>query len=103
MSMDINRLKALWEQSNDKYGDAKKIGTTYMTMYNIINKQRPFRVDLLEKIAAFYHVPVGYFFDEADEAGTSEKDKRIAYLEGEVDALQGTLKLFHDKLSDMHL
>ena len=96
--MNVGRLKVLWEQSKDKYGDAEKIGTTYQTMYNIIYKQRPFKVDLLEKIAKFYHVPIGYFFDETDATGVAEKDRRIAFLEGKVKALQETLRLFHDKL-----
>ena len=101
--MNIGRLKALWERSTDKYGDAEKIGTTYQTMYNIIYKERPFKVDLLEKIAKFYHVPVGYFFDETDAKGLPEKDRRIAYLEGKVKAMQETLRLFHDKLGGLHL
>lgn len=96
--MNIERLKALWERSTDKYVDAEKIGTTYQTMYNIIYKRRPFKVDLLEKIAKFYHVPVGYFFDETDAKGVAEKDRRIAFLKGKVKALQETLRLFHDKL-----
>ena len=96
--MDIRRLRTLWEQSKDKYGDAEKIGTTYQTMYNIIYKRRPFKVDLLEKIAKFYHVPIGYFFDETDAKGVAEEDRRIAFLEGKVKALQETLRLFRDKL-----
>lgn len=96
--MDIRRLRTLWEQSKDKYGDAEKIGTTYQTMYNIIYKRRPFKVDLLEKIAKFYHVPIGYFFDETDAKGVTEEGRRIAFLEGKVKALQETLRLFHDKL-----
>ena len=96
--MNVGRLKVLWEQSKDKYGDAEKIGTTYQTMYNIIYKRRPFKVDLLEKIAKFYHVPIGYFFDETDAKGVTEEDRRIAFLEGKVKALQETLRLFRDKL-----
>ena len=96
--MDIRRLRTLWEQSKDKYGDAEKIGTTYQTMYNIIYKRRPFKVDLLEKIAKFYHVPIGYFFDETDAKGVTEEGRRIAFLEGKVKALQETLRLFRDKL-----
>ena len=96
--MNVDRLKSLWEKSTDKYGDAEKIGTTYQTMYNIIYKQRPFKVGLLEKIAKFYHVPIGYFFDETDATGVAEKDRRIAFLEGKVKALQEVLRLFHDKL-----
>lgn len=96
--MNVGRLKVLWEQSKDKYGDAEKIGTTYQTMYNIIYKRRPFKVDLLEKIAKFYHVPIGYFFDETDAKGVAEEDRRIAFLEGKVKALQETLRFFRDKL-----
>lgn len=96
--MNIGRLKVLWEQSKDKYGDAEKIGTTYQTMYNIIYKRRPFKVDLLEKVAKFYHVPIGYFSVETDAKGVAEKDRRIAFLEGKVKALQETLRLFRDKL-----
>lgn len=96
--MNIERLKDFWEKSTDKYGDAEKIGTTYQTMYNIIYKKRLFKVDLLEKIARFYHVPVGYFFDETDAKGLSEKEQRIVFLEGEVKAMQEVLRLFRDKL-----
>ena len=96
--MNVGRLIVLWEQSKDKYGDAEKIGTTYQTMYNIIYKRRPFKVDLLEKIAKFYHVPIGYFFDETDAKGVAEEDRRIAFLEGKVKALQETLRFFRDKL-----
>ncbi len=90
--MDVDRLKELWEASSDKYAEAKKMGTTYQTMYNIIYKQRPFRTDLLERIAQYYQVPVGYFFDETDEAGQPENQKRIIYLEGQVQALMDALK-----------
>lgn len=62
--MNIEKLKALFEKSKDKYGDAKQMGTTYQTLYNLIYKGSICKVDLLEKIAAFYRVPVGYFFDE---------------------------------------
>ena len=62
--MNVEKLKALFEKSKDKYGDAKQMGTTYQTLYNLIYKGSICKVDLLEKIAAFYRVPVGYFFDE---------------------------------------
>lgn len=55
--MNIERLKTLFEKSTDKYGDAKRMGTTYQTLYNLIYKGTVCRVDLLERIAAFYRVP----------------------------------------------
>ena len=36
-------------------------------MYNIIYKGSICKVDLIERIAKFYGVPVGYFFDEEKE------------------------------------
>lgn len=64
--MNIEKLKALFEKSPDKYGDAKQMGTTYQSLYNLIYKGSVCKVDLLERIAAFYRVPVGYFFDEVN-------------------------------------
>ena len=62
--MNIDKLRILFEESKDKYGDARKMGTTYQSLYNIINKGSVCKVDLLERIAQFYNKPVGYFFDE---------------------------------------
>lgn len=42
------------------------MGTTYQSLYNLIYKGSTCKVDLLERIAAFYRVPVGYFFDEVN-------------------------------------
>mgnify|MGYP000673022781 FL=1 len=81
--MNTEKLKVLFEKSDDKYADSQKIGTTYQTMYNIIYKGSVCKVDLLQKIASFYKVPVGYFFDEepisSNEDITNELD--IAYQE----------------------
>jgi hypothetical protein len=62
--MNVDRLRELFEKSNDRYVDAKNIGTSYQTMYNIIYKGSMCKVDLLKRIADYYKVPVGYFFDE---------------------------------------
>lgn len=59
--MNVEKLKKLFESSKDKYSDSKEIGTTYQTMYNIIYKGSVCKVDLMERIANFYQVPVGYF------------------------------------------
>ena len=81
--MNTEKLKVLFEKSDDKYADSQKIGTTYQTMYNIIYKGSVCKVDLLQKIASFYKVPVGYFFDEepilSNEDITNELN--IAYQE----------------------
>nr|WP_308533076.1 hypothetical protein [uncultured Prevotella sp.] len=83
--MNIEKLRALFEKSTDKYGDAKEMGTTYQTLYNLIYKGSICKVDLLEKIAAFYRVPVGYFFDEVTLTQiTASGDQSIATNSGDV-------------------
>ncbi|KXB75132.1 hypothetical protein HMPREF1860_01875 [Prevotella amnii] len=83
--MNIEKLRALFEKSTDKYGDAKEMGTTYQTLYNLIYKGSICKVDLLEKIAAFYRVPVGYFFDEVTLTQiTALGDQSIATNSGDV-------------------
>ena len=83
--MNIEKLRVLFEKSTDKYGDAKEMGTTYQTLYNLIYKGSICKVDLLEKIAAFYRVPVGYFFDEVTLTQiTASGDQSIATNSGDV-------------------
>jgi hypothetical protein len=89
--MNIGKLKDLFEKSDDKYADSQKIGTTYQTMYNIIYKGSVCKVDLLQKIATFYHVPVGYFFDE-DAQGTNDKlTKELDVARAEIEKLRKTI------------
>jgi len=91
--MNIEKLKQLYDQSTDKYGDAKKMGTTYQTMMNAIGKGVDLRVSTLEKIARFYSVPVGYFFDEADADGRPSHELEIERLKGEIQGLKDALAL----------
>lgn len=81
--MNTEKLKVLFEKSDDKYADSQKIGTTYQTMYNIIYKGSVCKVDLLQKIASFYKVPVGYFFDEEPISSNEDitNELNIAYQE----------------------
>jgi hypothetical protein len=83
--MNAVKLKVLFEKSRDKYADSKAIGTTYQTMYNIIYKDSICKVDLLEKIAKFYKVPVGYFFDE--EKSTSDLSSELEECKKEIQRL----------------
>ena len=81
--MNTEKLKVLFEKSDDKYADSQKIGTTYQTMYNIIYNGSVCKVDLLQKIASFYKVPVGYFFDEEPISSNEDitNELNIAYQE----------------------
>ena len=95
--MNTNRLKELYESSTDKYGDARKMGTTYQAIMNIINGADP-RASTLERIAKFYDVPVGYFFDEAEADGRKSNEVVIAKLEGQIQGLKDAIKLLGYKL-----
>ena len=95
--MNTNRLKELYESSTDKYGDARKMGTTYQAIMNIINGADP-RASTLERIAKFYDVPVGYFFDEAEADGRKSHEAVIAKLEGQIQGLKDAIKLLGYKL-----
>lgn len=90
--MNIDKLKSLFEKSEDKYADAQKIGTTYQTMYNIIYKGSVCKVDLLQKIAAFYKVPVGYFFDEEMDNSNEELTNELNSAYIEIDKLRKELE-----------
>lgn len=95
--MNISKLRKLFEGSKDKYGDARKMGTTYQTIQNIIDGADP-RASTLERIAEFYHVPVGYFFDEAEADGRKSHEVEIAKLKGQVQGLKEAIKILKSKM-----
>lgn len=70
--MNKEKLINLYSTCPDKYGAAEKMGTTYQTLYNIIYKDSDFKVSLLEKIAKYFKVPVGFFFDEENKTLTED-------------------------------
>lgn len=91
--MNIDKLKKLFESSDDKYADSQKIGTTYQTMYNIIYKGSMCKVDLLQKIASFYKVPVGYFFDEEQKHTSEDVTSKLNVAYQEIDRLKKEIEI----------
>ena len=94
--MNTKKLSKLFEASTDKYGDARKMGTTYQTITNIIDGA-DLKVSTLERIAKFYEVPVGYFFDEAEADGRSSHEVEIAKLKGQVKGLKEAIRILKDE------
>ena len=88
--MNTEKLRKLFEASTDKYGDARKMGMTYQSILNILNGADP-KVSSVEKIAKFYSVPVGYFFDEADTDGRPAHELEIESLKGQIKGMQDAL------------
>lgn len=95
--MNKNKLIELFKKSKDKYGDAKMMGLTYQTIQNIIDGA-DLRVSTLEKIAAYYQVPVGYFFDEVESDGQLVKNAEIERLRIQVEAYKDALKLLGQEI-----
>ncbi len=95
--MNTKKLSKLFEGSTDKYGDARKMGTTYQTIQNIIDGADP-RASTLERIAKFYNVPVGYFFDEAEADGRKTHEVEIANLRGQVKGLKEAIKILKEDI-----
>ena len=88
--MNTDKLRRLFEASTDKYGDARKMGISYQAIMNILNGSDP-KVSTIEKIAGFYGLPVGYFFDEASADGQSSHELEIADLKGQIKGYQDAL------------
>lgn len=66
--MNKEKLRILYEGCTDKYAAAKEFGSTYQSMYNLLYREgTTCKVDLLERIAAYFRVPVSHFFDDAQE------------------------------------
>ena len=97
--MNTSKLKALFDQSRDKYADARRMGTTYQNLTNIILRGADMRVSTLERIAAFYNLPVAYFFDEADAEGILTKDLEIQRLKGQIEGLKTAIAILRQDLS----
>ncbi|MDR1983720.1 MAG: helix-turn-helix domain-containing protein [Prevotellaceae bacterium] len=101
--MNIEKLKELWEKSNDKYADAKRIKTTYQTMYNIIYRGSICKVDLLDRISKFFNVPIGYFFDEPSASFTQKKKNNVAGNQNGITVSDCEIKLSEAKKEIEHL
>lgn len=95
--IDTKRLSLLFDTVPDKRKEARKMGTTYQTILNILNGA-DVRVSTLEGIAKHFHVPIGYFFDEAEADGRSTHEVEIANLKGQVKALKDVIKVLKEDI-----
>lgn len=97
--MNIKKIEKLFEAGKGKYGDAELMGLTYQGIKNIIAGHDT-KVSTIEKIAKFYNLPVGYFFDELDKSGRSmvNKSDRRSSKDLEIERLKGQIKAYQDAL-----
>ena len=96
--MNTKRLEKLFEKCADKRKEARKMGTTYQTILNIINGA-DVRVSTLEGIAKYFNVPIGYFFDEASADGRAAHEVEIANLKGQVKGLKDAIKILKEEIT----
>lgn len=94
--MNKEKLKALFEASRDKYADARRMGTTYQTITNVIYRGADIKASTLERIAHFYNVPVGYFFDEAEADSKTASQAEIERLKAQMEGLREALSLLRN-------
>ncbi len=81
--MNKEKLRELYEACSDKYAAAKEFGSTYQSMYNLLYREgTTCKVDLLERIAAYFHVPVSYFFDDSTDSGAVASGKGSVAVSG---------------------
>ena len=77
--MNKEKLKRLYEGCPDKYAAAKAFGSTYQSMYNLLYKEgTTCKVDLLERIASYFNVPVSFFFDDEAQNAIANGNSSIA-------------------------
>ena len=93
--MNRERLKKLVNTCADQRTEARKMGTTYQTLLNVINGA-DLRVSTLEGIAKYFNVPIGYFFDEATADGRAAHEVEIANLKGQVKGLKEAIKILKE-------
>lgn len=92
--MNVEKLKNLYAACPDKYGAAREMNTTYQTLYNIIYKGSDFKVDLLQRVAAYFKVSVGYFFDETTDDNSCREE--LEHLRKENTRLREELRMKAD-------
>ena len=77
--MNKEKLRQLYEGCSDKYAAAKAFGSTYQSMYNLLYKDgTTCKVDLLERIASYFNVPVRFFFDEGEQNAVASGNGSVA-------------------------
>jgi len=69
--MNVEKLRNLYENANKKSQIGDKIGISRTALFDIMNENVSPKVENLEKIAKYFNVPVGYFFDEETESGNT--------------------------------
>lgn len=65
--MDLNKLKLLYKTVDNKNEFYEKTGLTSLTMSAILNRKTLPTVPTLEKMAKYFNIPVGYFFEDYED------------------------------------
>lgn len=88
--MNTDRLRKLYETSTNKHDAAKKMGVSFETLQRML-EGKDCMVSTLEKIAKYYNVPIGYFFDEAEADGRNAQQLEIENLKGQIKGMEKAL------------
>lgn len=95
-----NIIRLLRDRKLSKKVFCESVGISYTGLTDILDRNST-RTDLLEKIADFFDVPVGYFFDELQADGTLPRKPRFVIddpKESKIEKLETEVKHLNDLL-----
>ncbi len=95
--LNTEKIKDLLDKGDKIAVTAKKIGVNRSYLYDIRNGKTNIGSDLLQKLADYFEVPVGYFFDEENLVDDNSKDK-IMELEYEIRALRKEIEFLNKEI-----
>jgi len=83
--MNINKIIDLQKRNRITQKElATFIGMSKTNLNNFLTEKQELKVVTLEKIAAYFKVPVGYFFDECEATGFVGGNKIVQTANGHV-------------------
>ena len=78
--MNTEKIKELYKKEPKRSEIHKRIGMSSSTLFDIMNGNGNPTIDNIEKVAKYFGVPVGYFFDEEQKIITTEADNNSGLI-----------------------
>lgn len=95
--MNSKKLLELYNKSSNKSKIAGEIGISRVTLNDMTKENANPTIDKLEKVARYFGVPIGYFFDEENIIDQNSQNK-IKELEEELHALRKKVKEYDKEI-----
>jgi transcriptional regulator with XRE-family HTH domain len=76
MSISLKLSRIIFEKKSKKKDLYTYLGISKQTLEDYLSEKTSMTVATLEKIASYFNVPIGYFFDEKEPTATSIKGNK---------------------------